>query len=77
MSLDLMQLKILSEAGKPHERTRAKRIIPLVSKHHLLLVTLLICNAGANEALPIFLDRLTNPVISVIVSVTAVLLFGE
>jgi CBS domain containing-hemolysin-like protein len=29
------------------------------------------------EALPIFLDRLLNPVAAVVISVTAILLFGE
>ena len=46
-------------------------------RHHLLLVSLLLLNAMANEALPIFLDRLTNPFVSVILSVTFVLIFGE
>jgi metal transporter CNNM len=33
------------------------RILPLVKKHHLLLVTLLLANAAAMETLPIFLDK--------------------
>lgn len=33
--------------------------------------------SGAMEALPLFLDRLANPVTAIIVSVTAVLFFGE
>ncbi len=32
---------------------------------------------GAMEALPLFLDRLANPITAIIVSVTAVLFFGE
>ena len=55
----------------------AKRIMPLVKRHHLLLVTLLICNAAAMEALPIFLDRLVGPIIAIIVSVTCILFVGE
>lgn len=42
-----------------------------------LLVTLLLTNAVAMEALPIFLDRLLNPFAAVILSVTAVLMFGK
>jgi CBS domain containing-hemolysin-like protein len=34
-------------------------------------------NAGANEALPLFLDRLVPTWASVIISVTFVLIFGE
>jgi hypothetical protein len=31
---------VIIQAGKPHEREYAKRIVPLVEKHHLLLVSL-------------------------------------
>lgn len=55
----------------------ANRIIPLVKRHHLLLVTLLVANAAAMEALPLFVDRLVGPVGAILISVTAVLLFGE
>jgi CBS domain containing-hemolysin-like protein len=51
--------------------------MPLVERHHLILVTLLIVDAGAAEALPIFLDRISSPVIAIVISVTAVLFFGE
>jgi hypothetical protein len=34
------------------------RILPLVKKHHLLLVTLLLGNAAAMETLPLFLDKM-------------------
>jgi hypothetical protein len=40
-------------------------------------VTLLLGNAACNEALPIFLDRLVNSYVAIIISVTAVLAFGE
>lgn len=36
-----------------------------------------LCNAGVNEALPLFLDRLVPTYLAVIISVTAVLFFGE
>lgn len=42
-----------------------------------MLVTLLLCNALAMEALPIFLDRVVKPLYAIIISVTAVLIFGE
>ena len=35
-----------------HEQKYAKGLIPLVKHHHLLLVTLLLANAGVMEALP-------------------------
>lgn len=78
LSLDTMQLSILKEAGHPAEQKYAKTLIPLVKRHHLLLVTLLLANAGVAETLPIFLDRLVpSPIYAVIISVTAVLIFGE
>jgi metal transporter CNNM len=42
-----------------------------------MLVTLLLCNAGAMETLPIFLDRLVPQVVAIICSVTLILIFGE
>ncbi|XP_022094756.1 DUF21 domain-containing protein At4g14240-like isoform X2 [Acanthaster planci] len=77
LSLDILSLRVLAEGGKPHEQRYAKRITPIVERHHLLLVTLLLANAAAVESMPIFLDKVTNEVIAIIVSVTAVLLFGE
>jgi len=47
------------------------------SNEHYLLVTLLLANAAANEALPIFLDRLVPAWLAVLLSVTVVLIFGE
>ncbi|KAJ7394294.1 hypothetical protein OS493_000096 [Desmophyllum pertusum] len=52
-------------------------ILSLKKKHHLLLVTLLLANAAAVESMPIFMDRISSPVIAICVSVTAVLFFGE
>jgi hypothetical protein len=49
----------------------------VVKEQHQLLVTLLLCNAAAMEALPIFLDSMFNEVVAVILSVTFVLAFGE
>jgi len=77
MSLDEMDLEILQRGGEPKQAHLAGKIIPLIRKHHLTLVTLLLANAAAMEALPIILDRITAPWIAILVSVTAVLLFGE
>ena len=40
-------------------------------------MTLLLWNAVAMEALPIFLNHLVSPFYSILLSVTLVLLFGE
>ncbi|TYK28196.1 DUF21 domain-containing protein [Cucumis melo var. makuwa] len=52
-------------------------ILPVVQKQHQLLVTLLLCNVVAMEALPIYLDKLFNQYVAIILSVTFVLAFGE
>lgn len=77
LSLDSTSLAVLSTGGKPKEQKYAKKILPLVNRHHLLLVTLLLANAVAVESMPLFLDKISDPVTAIVVSVTAVLLFGE
>ncbi len=77
LSLDPTTLQVLSMGGKPDEQRYAKRIAPLVKRHHLLLVTLLLSNATMMETLPLFLDKLVPTVVAIVISVTAVLLFGE
>ena len=77
LSLDVLSLKVLQKGGKPRERVYAKQILRLVKNHHLLLVTLLLANAGAVEAMPIFLSKITYEYVAIIISVTAVLVFGE
>eukprot|EP00446_Apocalathium_sp_SHHI-4_P035442 CAMPEP_0177308270 /NCGR_PEP_ID=MMETSP0368-20130122/8678_1 /TAXON_ID=447022 ORGANISM="Scrippsiella hangoei-like, Strain SHHI-4" /NCGR_SAMPLE_ID=MMETSP0368 /ASSEMBLY_ACC=CAM_ASM_000363 /LENGTH=744 /DNA_ID=CAMNT_0018767075 /DNA_START=199 /DNA_END=2432 /DNA_ORIENTATION=- len=58
-------------------QVQARRLLPVLEDHHLLLVTLLLLNSVANEALPIFLDEIVPPVVAVLLSVSAVLVFGE
>ena len=77
LSLDVMSLQVLKEGGTPAQQRHAKRILPIIKRHHLLLVTLLLANAAAVESMPLFLDRVSDPVTAILVSVTAVLFFGE
>lgn len=78
LSLDLVNLEILKNCGTPKERKYAARIIPLRKRGHLLLVTLLIANAAAAEALPLFLDSLlATGWQAILVSTVLVLIFGE
>ena len=77
MSMDITHLKVILKSGGPSAQRHAKTILPLVEKHHLLLVTLLIGNSLSIESLPIFLDRLIGSFAAIILSVTLVLLFGE
>ncbi|KAI9121179.1 hypothetical protein K1719_008212 [Acacia pycnantha] len=77
MSLGLVDLEVLAKSGTPMDRQYAEKILPVVRNQHLLLVTLLVCNAAAMEALPIFLDALVAPWAAVLISVTLILMFGE
>lgn len=51
--------------------------MPLIAKHHWLLVTLLLWNAIVIETLPIFLDKITQSAYAITISVVAVVIFGE
>jgi CBS domain containing-hemolysin-like protein len=77
VSMESTYLHILQATGTPAQRRQAKSLSFFVSRHHLTLVTLLLANAAANEMLPIFLDQIVDPATAVLISVTAVLIFGE
>ncbi|KAF4320920.1 hypothetical protein BBO99_00000732 [Phytophthora kernoviae] len=77
LSLDMLNMRILEMEGSEEEKRYAKQVLPVLTKHHFLLVTLLVVNASANEALPIFLNKLVPEAVSILLSVTCVLFFGE
>ena len=78
LGLDPLMLLIKQRAGETDEEKRmASQLLPIVKQHHRLLVTLLLMNASANEALPIFLEALVPPSVAILLSVTLVLFFGE
>ncbi|PHJ21013.1 cbs domain-containing protein [Cystoisospora suis] len=78
MAFDELQLLVLQETGDTRERKQAEAVCVIVQgNRHQLLVTLLLCNSLAMEALPLFLDRLLTPLLAVLISVTAILFVGE
>lgn len=77
MSLDFTEMTIKSRSGTPTERIQAAKVIPIISNHHFLLVTLMLWNALATEAFPIFLNRLVPEYMAIIISVTSILFVGE
>ena len=77
LSIDPMNLAILETEGTEEEKKYAQLLKPIISKHHLLLVNLLLTNAVCMESLPIFLDKVVPEVVAIILSVSAVLVFGE
>ncbi|KAK3260924.1 hypothetical protein CYMTET_30143 [Cymbomonas tetramitiformis] len=72
-----MDLQLLIRTGSDEERADALKVKPLIENQHLLLVTLLLCNALAMEALPLFLDKVVGPLTAIALSVSLVLVFGE
>ena len=78
LGLDPLVLLIKNRAGETEaERHMAGGLLPIVERHHRLLVTLLLMNSIANEALPIFLEKLVPSSVAIVLSVTLVLFFGE
>lgn len=77
MIIDITKLEIKAMIGTTAEKNAAIAIIPIIKKHHLLLVTLLLFNSMSNEALPIFLGALVPNYVAVIVAVLLILFFGE
>lgn len=78
LGLDPLLLLVKERAADAlSERQAASRLLPIVKQRHRLLVTLLLMNAAANEALPLFLEQLVSPPLAVLLSVTLVLFFGE
>lgn len=72
-----LELRLRNPDSSEREKAEARTILPIIKNHHLLLVTLLLNNAVAMEALPIFLDRLVPSWAAILISTTAVLVFGE
>lgn len=77
LSIEKLNLTIQSMEGSEVQKRQALRVLSIIKNRHFLLVTLLLVNAGANEALPVFLSRLVDEKTAIIISVTCVLLFGE
>mmetsp|Transcript_71539 Transcript_71539/g.141857 ORF Transcript_71539/g.141857 Transcript_71539/m.141857 type:complete len:788 (-) Transcript_71539:114-2477(-) len=59
------------------DQRNAEKVLPIIQDHHRLIVTLMMFNTLANEALPIFLDELVPSWAAVLISVSAVLIFCE
>lgn len=78
ITIDPFNLAVQVRTAKTEkERIRAAALIPIVEKRHQLMVTLLIINAVANEALPIFVEELVPGYIAIGLSVLSVLIFAD
>ena len=70
-------MEIKARSGTETEKKYSKKLIPIINRHHFLLVTVMLWNASATEALPIFLNQLVPEYLAIIISVTLVLFVGE
>jgi metal transporter CNNM len=77
LSIDDLVLELRSTTGTEEEKAYAEKVLPILANRHWLLVTLLLMNAFAMEALPLYLDKVVPEYLAVIISVSLVLLFGE
>jgi metal transporter CNNM len=77
-SLDSSRLQVMTRVGQTEwQRNSARRLLWFVSRGHWTLVTLLVSNASAMSALPLVLEQLVSAEVSIILSISAVLFFGE
>lgn len=86
MSLSPLSLRLLADAAPSEKRRdptlrlqarRASIVLPLITRKHLVMVTLLLTTAIADEVLPLCIDAIAPTWVAVIVSVTTMLLFTE
>ena len=79
VSFNAIELRVVERTGNEEERQWAKKLLVLIDRNprHQVLVTLLLLNSAANEALPIFLDVIVPSWAAVVLSVTVVLFVGE
>ncbi|WIA19595.1 hypothetical protein OEZ85_005534 [Tetradesmus obliquus] len=77
LTLDRLDLELMMRTGTRKQHKFARRLPPLISNPHWVLSTLVICNTAAGMALPLCLDRLVNVGVALVLSTTAIVLFGE
>lgn len=77
LSIDELVLELKTIGGTDQEKEIASKIQEVLHDKHRLLVTLLVSNAAAMEALPIFLNKLVPEWLAIVISTTLVLFIGE
>lgn len=77
LSIDELALELKSINGTEEEKANSKIIQDVLSSRHKLLVTLLLSNAAAMEALPIYLHYLVPEWAAILVSIILVFFMGE
>lgn len=78
MSLDATHLQVLKRSSDGKVVSQVQRAEGILKRHHVVLLSLTLLHAVADEALPVLTSRLTsNEYLGIAVAVPLVLLFGE
>lgn len=77
MSISKSEMELWVNSGDETKKRMATPILEILNNHHFLLSTLLLSNALALCALPIFLDRIVPAYLAIFISTAAVVIFGE
>ena len=77
LSIDSLSLELKTRNGTEYERQAAAKVLPIIHNHHLLMVSLLLSNAAAMEALPIFLHQRFSEFESICISAVLILFLAE
>ena len=77
LTLDLVDLRVLTESGTAEERQRARCVMTVRKHGNFLLCTLLTGNTAANALLSIVLAELTSGLVGFAVSTLLILFLGE
>lgn len=77
MSIETIQLEVMSLSQNEEEKKVAHRILSVVTNHHLFLVTLLLVNAVALESLPLVVNTLMPAWAAILFSTFIVLVIAE
>ncbi|MED6122171.1 hypothetical protein PIB30_037338 [Stylosanthes scabra] len=77
LSFSQVDLEVLIKAGRPKDKKNAERILPIVKNGHFVLCSLLLGKSLAMEALPIFMDSIMPPWLTIPISTPLVTLFAE
>lgn len=76
IGLDKLTLEI-NATTDPVAKRRAEIILPVTSKHHWMLVTLMFINAIVMETLPIYVDKMVPELLAITICVFLELIAGE
>lgn len=77
MSLDIIDLRVLTESGSPTEKKYAQKILPVRRHGNFLLCTLLIGNTAVNSALSIVSSSIFGGLVGLFSSTFVILYMGE